>query len=198
MELVHGETVKARIQRSGAMPVKLALHIVRQIASALDYARQMATVHRDVKPDNIIVTDDGKAKLVDFGLAKSVVKAGRSGVTRVGDVLGTLAYMSPEQIDSSITADHRSDIYSLGATLYHMVAGRIPFEASRDFDYMRKIQSEESPDVRQVRPDVPPIVGALIARCMRKRPGERYETAGEIVRLASTLLASGESRSTVS
>ena len=198
MELVHGETVRARLARTGALPVQLALHITRQIASALDYARRMATVHRDVKPENIIVTDDGIAKLVDFGLAKSVALSGRSGVTRVGDVLGTLAYMSPEQIESSVTADHRSDIYSLGATLYHMVAGQTPFEASGDFDYMRKIQSEEPRDLRQLRPDVPPIICSIIARCMRKRPSERYETAGEIVRIASTLLSSVENKSTVS
>ena len=198
MELVRGETMRARLGRTGALPVTLALHIARQIASALDYARLMQTVHRDVKPENIILTDGNVAKLVDFGLAKSVVLAGTSGVTRAGDVLGTLAYMSPEQLTSSVTADHRADIYSLGATLYHMLAGRTPFDASTNMDYMRKIAGEEPPDLRLHRPGVPVVVSALVSRCLRKRPDERYPTAGEIVRIISGFLASAGDRSTVS
>jgi tRNA A-37 threonylcarbamoyl transferase component Bud32 len=196
MEFVRGETLRARLQRLGAMPVPVALHVARQIASALDFARQKDLVHRDVKPENILVQEDGVAKLADFGLAKSVLTAGRSGVTRTGEVLGTLAYMSPEQLDSSVSADHRADIYSLGATLYHMIAGRTPFSARTNMEYFAKVLHEEPPILGLLRRDVPPIVSALVARCMRKRPEDRYQSAEDIERLASQLLATSEDRTT--
>jgi len=199
MEFVQGETLRARIDRQGRLPVPIALHVTRQIASALEYARAQNLVHRDVKPENILISEDGVAKLVDFGLAKSVVTAGRSGLTRVGDVLGTLAYMSPEQLESSVNADHRSDIYSLGATLHHMLAGETPFKARSSMDYFYKILREQPPLLVLSQRDVPPIVSTLIAKCMRKKPDERYQTAEEIVKIANQLLATGfEQRNTVS
>ncbi|HZU97716.1 MAG TPA: FHA domain-containing serine/threonine-protein kinase [Planctomycetota bacterium] len=196
MEFVRGETVKARLQRLGRIPLPVALHTARQIASALGHAARHGIVHRDVKPDNILVQEDGVAKLVDFGLAKSLLSAGRSGVTRMGDVLGTLQYMPPEQLDSSVTADHRADIYSLGATLYHMIAGETPFSAKTNFGYFHKILFEEPPILGLLSRDVPPIVSAMVSKCLRKRPDERYQSADEIVKLTTTLLASGEQRTT--
>jgi predicted Ser/Thr protein kinase len=196
MEFVRGETVQARLQRLGRIPLPVALHTARQIASALDHAGRHGIVHRDVKPDNILVQEDGTAKLVDFGLAKSLHLAGRSGVTRMGDVLGTLHYMAPEQLDSSVTADHRADIYSLGATLYHMISGGTPFSAKTNFGYFHKILFEEPPILGLLSRDVPPIVSAMVSKCLRKRPDERYQSADEIVKLVTTLLASGEQRTT--
>ncbi|MEZ0227849.1 MAG: protein kinase [Planctomycetota bacterium] len=199
MEFVEGETLRSRIAKQGELPVPVALHVLRQIASALDYARTQDLVHRDVKPENILIGDDGVAKLTDFGLAKSVLTAGRSGLTRVGDVLGTLAYMSPEQLASSVNADHRSDIYSLGASLHHMLTGETPFKARTNVDYLNKILCEPPPLIVLSRPEVPPIVGTLAAKCMRKKPEERYQTAAEIVKIANQLLATGfEQRNTVS
>ncbi|HZU97326.1 MAG TPA: FHA domain-containing serine/threonine-protein kinase [Planctomycetota bacterium] len=195
MEFIRGETVKSQLTRLGSLSVPVALQMARQVASALEYARKRDVVHRDVKPENIIIQADGVAKLVDFGLAKSTLTAGRSGVTRSGEVLGTLAYMSPEQLDSAVMADHRADIYSLGATLYHAIAGRTPFTARTNMDYFAKILREEPPVLGLLRRDVPPIVSALVAKCMRKRPEDRYQTAEEVERvLAKLLVASGERR----
>jgi serine/threonine protein kinase len=167
-----------------------ALEIARQLAAALECARKKDLVHRDVKPDNILIREsDGVVKLADFGLAKSVLAAGRSGLTRPGDVLGTLAYMSPEQLQSSVSADHRSDIYSLGATLYHLIAGVTPFAAKTSIEYFEKILRHDPPALSVVRRDVPPIVSAIVARCMHKNPEARYRRADEIVPVVAELLA---------
>jgi serine/threonine protein kinase len=198
MEFVQGETVKARLARQGALPVTVALHIGRQIAAALEYAREHDVVHRDVKPENILVTEEGVAKLVDFGLAKSTILAGRSGVTRIGDVLGTLAYMPPEQFFSSLTADHRADVYSLGATLYHMIQGETAFAPQPSIEYFQTILTAEPPILGLERRDVPPAVSAMVAKCMRKRAPDRYQTAGEVERILAGLLANTQSRTTLS
>ncbi|MEZ0228404.1 MAG: protein kinase [Planctomycetota bacterium] len=187
LELVPGETIKTRLKRMGRIPVLEALGIARQIASALEYARTRDIVHRDVKPDNVIVGDDGVAKLLDFGLAKSTVDIG--SLTRVGDVLGTLAYMSPEQLRDGIRADHRSDIYSLGATLHHMLAGSAPFEAKTNLLFFEKILEEPAPILAVRHPDVPPAVSALVLRCLRKDPDDRHQTAGELARALDALIA---------
>ncbi len=188
MELVRGETLGARVKRDGPLPLAAALDVVRQVAGALELARTKDVVHRDVKPDNIILSEDGTAKLLDFGLAKSILNAGKSGLTLAGDVLGTLAYMAPEQLDSSVHADHRSDIYSLGATAYHLISGRTPFVARASVDYFWKILHEEPPELDSLRSDIPSAVSAFVARCMRKRPDDRFSSAGEVARLATDLL----------
>jgi serine/threonine-protein kinase len=198
MELVTGETLKTRIARQGPFPVTVALNIVRQIASALELARQHQIVHRDVKPDNIIVQEDGVAKLVDFGLAKSILGAGSSGLTQLGDVIGTIDYMAPEQLTHAVKADHRSDIYSLGATLFTMLTGKSVFSADSNMDYFRKILKDVPPKVSELRRDVPPIVSTLVAKCLKKDPGERHQTAAELVRLTTQLLAPVADRDTAS
>jgi hypothetical protein len=189
MEFVRGESLRKQIDRLGPLPVPLALHVTRQIAAALDLARERQIVHRDVKPENILVTVDGIAKLADFGLAKSIGNAGFSGLTRRGEGMGTLPYMPPEQIDNALEADHRSDIYSLGATLYHMLTGRKPFTAKTNMDFFMKIMSDPPPPIENVRHDVPAVVAQMVYRCMKKKPAERYQTAGEIITLVNQLLA---------
>jgi hypothetical protein len=188
MELVRGETLGERLKHEGPLPLELALDVVRQIADALELARTKDVVHRDVKPDNIILSDDGVAKLLDFGLAKSILGAGKSGLTLAGDVLGTLAYMAPEQLDSAVHADHRADIYSLGATAYHLISGRTPFAARTNMDYFAKILHEEPPELDSLRSDVWPAVSSFVARCMKKRPGERFSSAAAVARLVTELL----------
>jgi hypothetical protein len=189
MEFIRGESLKKRIDRFGPLPVPLALHVTRQIASALAHAQDRKIIHRDVKPENILVSEDGLAKLTDFGLAKSIVNAGRSGLTRPGEGMGTLPYMPPEQIEDALTADHRSDIYSLGATLYHMLTGKKPFSAKSNMDFFMKIMNEDPPPISDVRKDVPPIVQNMVSKCMRKKREDRYQSAAELVQAIGYLLA---------
>jgi serine/threonine protein kinase len=197
MEYVEGATLKARVEEKGPGPVTLALHVTRQIASALELARERDIVHRDVKPDNILITQDGVAKLTDFGLAKSVLTSGQSGLTRAGDIVGTVSYMSPEQIQSSMTVDHRSDIYSLGATLYYMLAGKPPFSSGAfSPEFFRRVLVEDPPPLHMERRDIPPIVSAMVMKCLRKHPGERYQAAGEIVKFVDQMLAPFEEKTT--
>lgn len=198
MEYVAGETLKERLVRQGPFAPTVALHIVRQIASALELARSRGIVHRDVKPENILIREDGVAKLADFGLAKSTVTSGQSGLTHVGDVMGTIAYMSPEQLQSSISADHRSDIYSLGATLYHMLTGRPPFDSRRvDAELFRKILCERPVPLLALRRDVPPVVNTVVMKCLAKNPEDRYQEARDVARITEQLLAPTEMRATV-
>jgi hypothetical protein len=195
MEFVRGEPLKAKIDR-GPLMLTEALSISRQIASALEHAREKHIVHRDVKPENILVTNEGVAKLTDFGLAKSILMSGLSGLTRPGEGMGTLPYMPPEQIENAVEADHRSDIYSLGATLYHMLTGKRPFSAASNMDFFMKILHEDPPPILQFRSDVPFPVIRLVERCMKKQPQERWQTAGEIVTQLDMLLGSADSRQT--
>jgi serine/threonine-protein kinase len=196
MDFVAGQTVRSLIAEKGPLPVKQALEITRSVALALEAARQANLVHRDVKPDNILVGEGGVVKLADFGFAKSVLTAGQSGLTRDGDVVGTIAYMSPEQLESAVYADHRSDLYSLGATLYHMLTGQTPFTAKTNVDYFKQILTEVPTPIGSVRPDVPPIVRILVEKCLRKKADERYRTAGEVVRMLDVLLSSANENKT--
>jgi hypothetical protein len=189
MEFIRGESLKKRIDRLGPLQVPVALHITRQIGSALEHARQNKIIHRDVKPENILVNEEGLAKLTDFGLAKSIVNSGRSGLTRPGEGMGTLPYMPPEQIEDAVRADHRSDVYSLGATLYHMLTGKKPFSAKSNMDFFMKILHEDPSPIIDVRQDVPPIVLNMVMKCMRKKPEDRYQTTGELVTAIGYLLA---------
>jgi hypothetical protein len=189
MEFIRGESLKKRIDRLGPLPVPVALHITRQIGAALDHARQKQIIHRDVKPENILVNEEGLAKLTDFGLAKSITNTGRSGLTRPGEGMGTLPYMPPEQIEDALTADHRSDVYSLGATLYHMLTGKKPFSAKSNMDFFMKILKEDPPPITEFRQDVPPIVVNMVTKCMRKKREDRYQTTGELVTAIGYLLS---------
>ncbi|MBI3723892.1 protein kinase [bacterium] len=189
MEFIKGQSLKKLIDEKGPLMVPHALHVTRQIAAALEHARTRQIIHRDVKPENILVQEDGVAKLTDFGLAKSVLSAGRSGLTRPGEGMGTLPYMPPEQIDNALEADHRSDVYSLGATLYHMLTGKKPFYAKSNIDFFMKIMNDHPTPIAEFRNDVPGVVTNLIAKCMAKKPADRFQTAGDLVGLISQLLS---------
>jgi serine/threonine-protein kinase len=188
MEFIRGESLKKQIDRLGPLAVPVALRITGQIGSALEHARQNNIIHRDVKPENILVNEEGIAKLTDFGLAKSIVSSDRSGLTRPGEGMGTPPYMPPEQIEDAVGADHRSDVYSLGATLYHMLTGNKPFSARSNMDFFMKIIHDDPAPIGEVRQDVPPVVLNMVARCMKKKPEDRYQTAGELVTAIGKLL----------
>jgi len=178
MEYIEGESVADILARLNILPTSTAVAIVRQIAEGLAFAHEKQVIHCDVKPENILVTPTGTAKLADFGLARSLV--GDSGkITRDGVILGTPAYMSPEQCAGS-PLDPRTDVYSLGATFYRMVAGRDPFEAPDPFAIMAKHRGEPPDDPRRHNPELPSALAKVILRMMEKPRENRYRTAAEV------------------
>ncbi len=188
MELVEGRTVRALVQ-ARELDALGAIEIASQVAGGLQKAHEAGIVHRDVKPENVIVTKDGHAKILDFGLAKllepdSEAKDGISQMetlakTQAGFVLGTLRYMSPEQARGQ-PVDHRSDIFSLGVLLYEMVTGQLPFSGNTALDTLHAIAFEETRPVTSLRPNLPPSLQRVITRCLRKRAPDRYADAKEL------------------
>jgi len=176
MELLEGESLQARLARCGRMSSAMAREIGRQVACALDTAHRSGVIHRDLKPENIFLVPDlamvggERVKVLDFGLAKPTRTA--SVVTDASAVFGTPMYMSPEQIESTRTADHRSDIYALGCTLFELVTGRPPFVGSiREVTLQH--QSAPPPSLRAFVPDACPELDALVQRMLAKSPAER-------------------------
>ncbi|HZU95618.1 MAG TPA: FHA domain-containing serine/threonine-protein kinase [Planctomycetota bacterium] len=181
MEYIEGRELTKYIEQYGRLDVGYSLKITIQIASALGHAFQQGIVHRDIKPDNIMISIDPQtrgpmAKLVDFGLAKSFTSSGQSGLTAPGEGMGTLAYMPPEQLDNALKADQRSDIYSLGASLYHMLAGKRPFEEKTTRSFILKILNQMPPPLRVLNPTVPQEVQQIVEKSMAKAPEDRYQT----------------------
>lgn len=190
MELVEGETLRDRIAR-GRIPVGEVVRIARGIARGLARAHAKGIVHRDLKPDNVVIDLDGEPKILDFGLAKlredeqalgkSAIESGEtaSQITREGHLLGTPQYMSPEQAGGG-PADARSDVFALGILMYEMLTARRPFEAERLGELLAQIQRDPPTPLRKAASDVPADLAAIVERCMAKRPGERFATAGEV------------------
>jgi serine/threonine-protein kinase len=176
MAYCPGETLKERTLR-GPMPIHEAIDIAIQIGEALGAAHEGGTVHRDIKPANILITDRDQVKVVDFGLAKL---AGEATVTRQGTVIGTPAYMSPEQATGEET-DGRSDLWALGTVLYEMVTGRRAFTADHEQAVLLAITTSDPTPIESLRPEVPAEVQRIIRRCLKRRPQERYQRAGELV-----------------
>ncbi len=181
MEFVDGDSVGERLRREGRFGEGEALEIVRGVARALECARRHRIVHRDIKPDNVMIErDSGRVKLCDLGLARPVGRG--SGVTSSGITVGTPRYISPEQARGDPDVDHRSDIYSLGITLYHMVVGEPPFHGDNGVEIASKHLYEDVPPARSRRPELSEGIDMVIARSTRKRPEDRYQTAAELVR----------------
>jgi tetratricopeptide (TPR) repeat protein/TolB-like protein/predicted Ser/Thr protein kinase len=175
MEYVEGESLRDRIAR-GPLRIDDAIDIAVQIAQGLDAAHRKNVVHRDVKPANIMIADGGLVKIMDFGLAKM---SGRSRLTRTGTTLGTTAYMSPEQARGE-EADRRSDIWSLGAVIYEMVAGRTPFKGDYEQAVLYAIMNEPPEPLTAVRAGVPMELERIVAKSLAKNPSERYQHADEL------------------
>lgn len=176
MEYVEGKTVSKLLEERGQpLDLKMALSVAIQVARALDYAHRHSMVHRDVKPGNIIVNPDGLAKLLDLGFAKSREEAGRSGITQVGRVVGTLDYMPPEQTLDSRGVDHRADIYALGATLYRVLTGRMPFGGTTLKEKMKNIREQTPESPKKLNKAVPDSVCRIIEKAMHRNRDERYQ-----------------------
>ena len=181
MPFVEGESVRARLQREGALPIADAVRILREVADALAFAHSQGVVHRDIKPDNVLMS--GKHALVaDFGVAKAISEAsGRTNVTTMGVALGTPAYMAPEQAAADPLLDHRVDVYALGVLAYELLVGEPPFVRRTPQQVIAAHLTEQPPSVLQRRPSTPPALDALIARCLAKQPSDRFQSAEDVV-----------------
>jgi serine/threonine protein kinase len=176
MDLYDGETLKKKIERS-PRKIEEAIGITIQVAQGLARAHEHGIVHRDIKPANVMITSDGVAKIVDFGLAKL---SGRTMLTKTGSTLGTAAYMSPEQARGE-SADQRTDIWSLGVILYEMLSGRRPFEAEYENALLYSILNAEPDHITGLRSGVPIALERIINKCLAKSPDRRYQHADELV-----------------
>ena len=179
MAYVEGEDLHRRLEKQGRLQVSQALSITRQLCAALDAAHSEGVVHRDLKPQNVLLDGSGTAYVSDFGLAKSL-EAGAALMTRTGEVLGTPRYMSPEQVEGK-PADHRSDIYSLGLILYEMVTGDVPFDAESAFQVMYQRVTEKPRNPKELAPETPEYLVRVILRCLERDPARRYQQARDVL-----------------
>ena len=175
---IRGETLRAKLERERQLGINDALAISRQVASALDYAHRQGIIHRDIKPENVLL-HEGEAMLADFGIALAVRQAGGDRLTETGLSLGTPRYMSPEQATGDRQLDARSDIYSLGAVLYEMLAGEPPHTGPTAQAVIAKLMTERPTQLRIVRPEVPESVDAAVAKALAKTPADRFASAAD-------------------
>lgn len=175
LTFVPGETLRSRLTREGPLPLDEALRLTRQVGDALSYAHAQGIVHRDVKPENILLSE-GRALLGDFGIARAIVVAAGDRLTDSGIVIGTPAYMSPEQATADAALDARTDQYALAVCLYEMIAGDPPFTARTSQALIARLVAEPPPPLETVRPTVPLGIVAAIERAMAKVPADRFES----------------------
>ena len=176
MEYVPGENLKSSIRRFGPLPIGKTLFLAGQMCDGLAEAHRMGVVHRDLKPGNIMIDKDGNAKILDFGIARSLRE---KGITGGGIIIGTPEYMSPEQTEAK-EVDQRSDIYSLGVILYEMATGRVPFEGDTALSVAIKHKTEAPKDPKSLNPNIPDDLSGVILKCLEKDKAKRYQTAAEV------------------
>ncbi len=183
-EYVEGETLKQRIARVGALDPQEALAYAIEIARGLTVAHNRKMIHRDIKPQNVLIDAEGRAKLTDFGISRQLEQ---DGMTATGRVLGTTDYVAPEQAMGH-AVDQRSDVYSLGVVLYEMLVGQVPFHADSQVGVAMKHVNEELPDVQQRRPELSAAAAMVVERATAKDPDRRYQQVGELIDDLSTAL----------
>ncbi len=187
MELGDGRNLRQELAEHGALHPTRALHVASQVAEALDFAHRSGVIHRDVKPGNILLTEDERVKVADFGIAKAAIEALEdatggalaSDLTQSGAIVGTAKYLSPEQVNGE-AVDGRSDVYSLGVVLYEMLCGRVPFLGDTDVAVAMQHATATPLSPRQVRAGIPRPLEAIVLRALEKAPDRRYPTAGEM------------------
>jgi tRNA A-37 threonylcarbamoyl transferase component Bud32 len=179
MQFIEGESVGDLMKREGALPIIDALELVLHAARGIAAAHRIQMIHRDIKPDNIMVDHDGEVKVADFGLAKDLTD--ESGITMSQQAMGTPHYMSPEQAEDAKSADVRSDVYSFGATLYAMIAGAPPYNGSTPWAIISQHQTEPLPDIRERAPDVPERLWLTIEKMMAKSAEDRFQNMEEVI-----------------
>jgi serine/threonine-protein kinase len=177
MEYVSGKDLKKIIEEKGPIPVDWAVEIIKQVAYALSYANSKNIVHRDIKPQNIMITNDGKVKLMDFGIARI---GGLSTLTQTGVFMGTPQYASPEQLEGK-KVDIRSDIFSLGIVFYEILTGLLPYAEETTISLMLKRYQEELPDVRSINSNIPKGIAMIIKKMTARFPEFRYQTPEELI-----------------
>ncbi len=194
MPYVDGDSLRHRLGKGG-VGIGEAVSILRDVARALAYAHTNKIVHRDIKPDNVLLSG-GSATVTDFGIAKAISAARTDGgvgetLTQVGTSIGTPAYMAPEQAAGDPDTDHRADIYAFGVMAYELLAGRGPFVASTPTKLLAAHMTETPRDLLEFRPDCPPALAAMVMRCLEKEPADRPQGAGDMVGVLETVTSSG-------
>ena len=192
LEFVEGADLASLVKHGGPMQPGEAAAICLQAAAGLAYAHAAGVVHRDIKPQNILLSTSGVVKILDMGLARILDETGddpHTSLTQEGAVMGTVDYMAPEQARDTRSADARSDIYSLGGTLYYLLAGRPPFSGGSMIEKMHRLANEAPSPLEQVRIDCPRELDEIVQKMLAKRPADRYQTAGDVVRALRPLAA---------
>ena len=180
MPFVSGESLYDRLQRERRLPVPDALGFARDVATALRYAHERGVMHRDVKPENILLAR-GRALIADFGLARAIGAADYTKLTATGVIVGTLYYMSPEQLREEPDLDQRTDVYSLGCMLYEMLTGELPYTGRTLTEVASRILRGPIPSVRRLRREVPAPVDEAIGRALAKARADRFKTMSELL-----------------
>jgi eukaryotic-like serine/threonine-protein kinase len=196
-ELMEGGTLREQLKR-GPMPLRRVIDCGVQIAHGLAAAHEKGIVHRDVKPENLALTKDGRVKILDFGLARLLRYHGTDNpnatislLTEPGVMMGTAGYMSPEQVNGK-AADHRADIFAFGAVLYEMVTGKRAFQKATSAETMTAILNEDPVDVSQIAPKAPPALRRIVQRCLEKKPDQRFQSASDLAFALEALSDSGD------
>ena len=188
MPFVDGETLRARLARLGQLSIAESVRLLREITDALAYAHKLGVIHRDIKPDNVMLS--GKhASVTDFGIAKALQKSTREKLTTVGIAVGTPQYMAPEQAMADENVDHRADIYAIGVLGYEMLTGHAVFDGNTAQAILSAHVLEQPKDVRERRPEVPSLLAEALLKCLAKDPANRWQSADELLEQLEMVVA---------
>ncbi|HYF51416.1 MAG TPA: serine/threonine-protein kinase [Planctomycetota bacterium] len=186
-EYLKGMPLSVRLEREGNLPERIAWLVAREVARGLQFIEERGILHRDIKPDNILCGLDGRVKIIDLGLSKSLIDS--NFITAMGETVGTPFYMSPEQATGTRGLDHRTDIYALGCVTYHALTGSVPFFAQDAVEVMLKHNEAARPDPREILPELNPDGSALVRWMMARQPEDRPATCAQLVEAMTELLA---------